>query len=98
MRAIKKLFKRGQKAGHLFLLGSVMSCSSAYVKRPNLQSIHEKSILRMEIMRLWAKVEYRRLLGDEISALVYERDLLALEDELALMTGDAQTTISSREL
>jgi hypothetical protein len=98
MRAIKKLFKRGQKASHLFLLGSVMSCSSAHVKRPNLQSIQEKSVLRMEIMRLWAKVEYRRLLGDEISAQAYERDLLILEDELALMTGESQGTITSREL
>lgn len=98
MRAIKSLFKRGQKAGHLFLLGSMMSCSTGHIKRSSLSSIQEKSVLRMEIMRLWAKAEYRRFLGDELSARALERDLSALEEELALMTSDSQGIATSREL
>lgn len=97
MRAIriKNIFKRSQKAGQLLILGSLFSCSASAVKRPNLQQIQSRSLMKMEIMALWAKAEYRRLLGDEIGAQNLERDLKKLEGLMSSSLSEDQQGLGS---
>lgn len=52
----------------------------------------------MEMMRLWAKAEYRRILGDELGAQALERDLEVLEQELHDSEANPQEALSSRNL
>jgi hypothetical protein len=88
----KNLFKRSKKAGQVLVLGGLFSCSIGTVKKPNLQQAQTKSLLKMELMTLWAKAEYRRLLGDELGAQVIERDLKKLESKI---NGIEQTSSNS---
>lgn len=92
---ISNLFNRSKKAGHLLILGSLFSCGSGAIKRPNLQQAQTKGLLKMEIMALWAKAEYRRLLGDELGAQNLERDLKELELQMSGLDSDTNEAIGS---
>lgn len=99
----KRLFLKSQKAGHLVVFssmlgGSLYSCANGPLKRPSLQQAQQKSLLKMEMMRLWAKAEYRRILGDELGAQALERDLEVLEQELHDSEANPQEALSSRNL
>lgn len=98
LRLYKRLYKKGQKASHLVLLGSLFSCAGGPVKRPTFQQAQNKSLLKMEMMRLWAKAEYRRILGDELGALAVERDLELIEKELDIVESQQEEALSSRNL
>lgn len=92
---IINLFSRTRKAGQLLVLGGLFSCGVGAVKRPNLQQSHTKGLLKMEIMALWAKAEYRRLLGDELGAQNLERDLKKLEAKMNDSSTDLNAGIGS---
>lgn len=93
-----RLFKKSQKAGHLVLLGSLFSCSSGPAKRMTLQQAQNRGFLKMEMMRLWAKAEYRRMLGDEIGAQAVERDLELIEKEIDSSLNEGEEALSSTNL
>ena len=52
----------------------------------------------MELMRLWAKAEYKRILGDELGAQAVERDLELIEKELDGSFEQPEEALSSRNL
>jgi hypothetical protein len=93
-----RLFKKGQKAGHLVILGSLFSCAGGQLKRPTFQQAQNRSLLKMELMRLWAKAEYKRILGDELGAQAVERDLELIEKELDGSFEQPEEALSSRNL
>ncbi len=97
MRNVKlsNLFKRSKKAGQVLILGGLFSCGIGAVKRPNLQQAQTKSLLKMEMMALWAKAEYRRLLGDELGAQNLERDLKKLENQMSGLEADSNSGIGA---
>lgn len=84
LRLFKGSFKRSLKLSRYLVLGSSLISCSGTSHRPALspQKQSQKRSLKLEMMSLWVKVEYSRLMGDEVQAKALERDLEILENEL----------------
>lgn len=78
------MINRALKLSRYLVLGSsLMSCSGASHKLPpSAQRQSQKRALKLEMMSLWVKAEYSRLMGDEIKARSIEKNLEVLESEL----------------
>lgn len=93
------MFKRSLKLSRYLILGSsLVSCSGASQKTMPLPfKPTQKNALKFEMMRLWVKAEYTRLIGDELSAKAIERDLSILEGELLNLENEkTEGSVSSR--
>ncbi|MCR9203809.1 MAG: hypothetical protein NXH75_04470, partial [Halobacteriovoraceae bacterium] len=61
---------------------------------PSSQRNSQKRSLKLEMMSLWVKAEYSRLMGDEIKARSIERSLEELESELIDLQYPAEEDLS----
>ncbi len=63
---------------------------------PNFAKSSERRTMRIELMRLWAEMEYFRLMGDEVKASSLERDYAILEREITKLELESENSLSSR--
>lgn len=52
--------------------------------------------MKIELMRLWAEMEYFRLMGDEVKATLLERDYALLEREITKLELESENSLTSR--
>ena len=91
--------QKSLELSRLLVLGSsLISCSSNSLKRavPNFSKVTERRTMRLELMRLWAEMEYFRLMGDEVKATSLERDYAVLESEITKLELELENSLSSR--
>lgn len=93
------LIQKSLQMGRLLVLGgTLVSCSSNQVRRmpPNFSKSSEKRTMKIELMRLWAQMEYSRLMGDEVQASLLERDYEILEREITKMELKSESSLTQR--
>lgn len=93
------IIQKSLEIGRLIVMGSsLISCSSNSLKRavPNFAKSSERRTMRIELMRLWAEMEYFRLMGDEVKASSLERDYAILEREITKLELESENSLSSR--
>lgn len=93
------LIHKSLQFGRLVVLsGTLVSCSSNQVRRmpQNFSKATEKRTMKLELIRLWAQMEYSRLMGDEVHASLLERDYELLEREMTKLELESETSLSSR--
>lgn len=93
------LIQKSLELSRLIVLGSsLISCSSNSLKRvvPNFSKATERRTMKIELMRLWAEMEYFRLMGDEVKATLLERDYALLEREITKLELESENSLTSR--